>query len=102
MIEAEHEGTWTPQHEHWFREAIDRYGARCLWNMKPRRTEAGLSAIADRLKKHGDMEAWKLACNIEAFLERRKATSGARRLRIEDRSSNSSHAPNAQRACLKE
>ncbi|MCJ2040942.1 hypothetical protein MKK55_18600 [Methylobacterium sp. J-059] len=48
-----------------FDEAIERYGARCLWNCKPSRTVAGLLTVAEQLKAHGDMRAWRLALGIE-------------------------------------
>lgn len=45
-------------------EAFARFGARCLWNTKPPVTPEGLRYIAERLRKHGDMAAWRLAARI--------------------------------------
>lgn len=47
-----------------FNEAVTRYGKRCLWNVDPQPTSGGMRVIADKLRKHGDMEAWKLATRI--------------------------------------
>lgn len=52
-----------------FDEAITRYGPRCLWNVKPQKTPSGLRVIADKLRKHGDMEAWKIAARIREELD---------------------------------
>ncbi|BCB21993.1 hypothetical protein OCUBac02_48870 (plasmid) [Bosea sp. ANAM02] len=68
MVDARHQDPWTPDHERWYQEAIERYGAMCLWNAKPQRTIAGLRVIIERLKTYGDMPAWKLALSISEFL----------------------------------
>lgn len=47
-----------------FDEAVTRYGKRCLWNVNPQPTPGGMHIIADKLRKHGDMEAWELATRI--------------------------------------
>lgn len=47
-----------------YNEAVSRYGKRCLWNVDPQPTPSGMRVIADKLRKHGDMEAWKLAARI--------------------------------------
>lgn len=52
-----------------FDEAVTRYGTRCLWNVKPQPTPGGMLVIADKLRKHGDMEAWKLAARIREALD---------------------------------
>lgn len=44
-----------------YREALDRYGATCLWNCRPQPTPEGVAVIADRLIKHGDLRAWHVA-----------------------------------------
>ncbi len=49
-------------------EATARYGSRCLWNCDPSRTVRGLRAVAEQLKAHGDMVAWRMACDIEESL----------------------------------
>lgn len=49
-------------------EASSRYGARCLWDCRPARTVAGMRMIAERLKTHGDMTAWRFALRIEEAL----------------------------------
>lgn len=59
------ERTLTPDEARVFDEATERYGARCLWNCKPSRTVAGLLTVAEQLKAHGDMRAWRLAMDIE-------------------------------------
>jgi hypothetical protein len=48
-----------------FEEAVDLFGARCLWNLKPEPTPTGMRVIAERLRKHGDMDAWRLASRIQ-------------------------------------
>jgi hypothetical protein len=45
--------------------AVTRYGARCLWNCRPKRTVEGMLVVADRLKAHGNMEAWRLAMRLQ-------------------------------------
>jgi hypothetical protein len=72
MIETEPQNAWTPAHGRWFREAVDRYGTMCFWHLRPRRTESSLRVLVDRLRTYGDMAAWRLAVNIEAFLDERE------------------------------
>lgn len=47
--------------------ALERYRSRCFWNIKVPDGAAGDRIIVDRLKKHGDMAAWRLAVEIEAL-----------------------------------
>lgn len=49
-----------------FDEAVTRYGPRCFWNLPVKPSEAGLAAIAQRLRMTGDMAAWNLAGRIKA------------------------------------
>jgi hypothetical protein len=51
-----------------FAEAVTRYRTQCLWNMDPQASPEGLHFIAERLKKYGDMDAWRLAGRIERSL----------------------------------
>lgn len=69
MTETEPQKAWTPEHERWFREAVDRYGTMCFWHLRPKRTESSLRVLVDRLKTYGDMAAWRLAMSIEGFLD---------------------------------
>lgn len=55
---------WTEEHEKLYNEAMTRFRARCLWSANPSRSSHGLAIIADRLRSHGGMEAWKLAEKI--------------------------------------
>lgn len=69
-IRAEHRGKASPRPElsALFDEAVTRYGARCLWNIRPRKTPEGMMVIANKLRQHGDMNAWKLASRIKEEL----------------------------------
>jgi hypothetical protein len=49
-------------------EALKKYGARCLWNARPALDRDGLSVVAGRLRKYGDMAAWRLANRIDAAI----------------------------------
>ena len=51
-----------------FAEAVAQYRTQCLWNIDPQATPQGLRVIASRLRKHGDMAAWRLAGRIEQGL----------------------------------
>lgn len=53
--------------------AVEHYGTRCFWNMQPRFSAEGLRTIVDRLKRYGDLRAWKLAALIEREMGRRHA-----------------------------
>jgi hypothetical protein len=50
------------------RQAFENFGTRCLWNMKPSATPSGMSIVADQLRKHGGMDAWRLATKIKEVL----------------------------------
>lgn len=47
-----------------FREAYEKYGAKCLWNCKPTFSDEGLDVLVERLQKYGDLRAWYLAADI--------------------------------------
>lgn len=49
--------------------ALKRYRSRCFWNIQVPDGPAGNQIIVDRLKKHGDMKAWRLAVEIEALAD---------------------------------
>lgn len=49
--------------------ALKRYRSRCFWNIQVPDGPAGNQIIVERLKKHGDMEAWRLAVEIEALAD---------------------------------
>jgi hypothetical protein len=44
-----------------FDEAVSRYGASTLWNMKPTKTVGGAKSLARALEKRGDLAAAGLA-----------------------------------------
>ena len=64
-VETHVDGTLQALHD----EAFARFGARGLWNTKPSVTPDGLRYIAERLRKHGDMAAWRLADRILARVD---------------------------------
>jgi len=49
-------------------QAVEKFGLSCLWNMKPSSSPHGMKVIADQLRKHGGMDAWRLAAKIEEAL----------------------------------
>lgn len=49
--------------------ALSRYAGCCFWNMRVPAGAEGDKVIVERLKKHGDMEAWRLAVEIEALAD---------------------------------
>ena len=51
-----------------YNEALERFGARCLWNASPSKNADGLRVVADRLRRYGGMDAWKLASKIREEL----------------------------------
>ncbi|NFV79322.1 hypothetical protein [Magnetospirillum aberrantis] len=51
------------------KEAMDKFGVRCFWNMKPSATADGMRVVAAQLRKHGGMDAWRLASKIKEVLE---------------------------------
>jgi ABC-type branched-subunit amino acid transport system substrate-binding protein len=44
-----------------FDEAVSRYGASALWNMRPAKTVGGVKSLARALEKRGDLAASGLA-----------------------------------------
>jgi len=42
-------------------EAVSRYGASTLWNMRPTKTVGGAKSLARALEKRGDLAAAGLA-----------------------------------------
>lgn len=60
---------WTDERERLFVEATTKFGARCLWNIRPSRSRDGLLAIADRLRSTGGMDAWRMATQIREAID---------------------------------
>jgi hypothetical protein len=50
-------------------EALSRYRSRCFWNARPEPTVAGALVASARLRRTGDMEAWRLAEAIERAID---------------------------------
>ena len=48
--------------------AVQRFGARCLWNIRPEPTIASMRVVAHQLKTYGNLAAWRLGAEIEAEL----------------------------------
>jgi hypothetical protein len=65
-LRAEHRqaDAWNERLELLYSEAVDKFGPRCLWNIKPLKTLDGMRVIADHLRKHAGMDAWRLAAKI--------------------------------------
>ena len=51
-------------------EAVERFGARCLWNIRPTPTPESMRVVARQLKTYGNLAAWRLGAEIEAELVR--------------------------------
>jgi hypothetical protein len=47
-----------------FDEAVGRFGPQCLWNVNPSRNLHGMKLIAQKLRDHGNMNAWRLSEQI--------------------------------------
>jgi hypothetical protein len=63
-IRAAHRGGMTASLAQLYDEAVDRFGARCLWNAAPSRSTEGLVVVADHLRRYGGMDAWRLAARL--------------------------------------
>ena len=50
--------------------AVERFGPRCLWNIRPDSTPASMRVVARQLKTYGNLAAWRLGAEIEAELVR--------------------------------
>jgi hypothetical protein len=50
--------------------AIERFGPRCLWNIRPDSTPSSMRVVARQLKTYGNLAAWRLGAEIEAEVER--------------------------------
>jgi len=50
-------------------EAMEKFGARLFWNMRPSATPSGLKIVAAQLRKYGGMDAWRLADRIKAAID---------------------------------
>ncbi len=61
---------WNPHMEQLHIEAFQKFGARCLWNVKGSKSLDGLRVIADALRATGGMDAWRLANEIGDELAR--------------------------------
>ncbi len=68
-LREEHRGSLTPSMGMLYDEAVTRFGARCLWNVSPSRSVEGLRVVADRLRRYGGMDAWKLSSRIKEELK---------------------------------
>ena len=49
-------------------QAVEKFSLSCLWKMKPSSSPHGMKVIADQLRKHGGMDAWRLAAKIDEAL----------------------------------
>jgi hypothetical protein len=63
-IRAAHRGGMTASLAQLHDEAVDRFGARCLWNAARSRSTEGLVVVADHLRRYGGMDAWRLAARL--------------------------------------
>jgi len=61
---------WTVHLQNLLDAAVGRFGARCLWNIRPRPTRSSMRVVARQLKTYGNLDAWRLAAEIEAELDR--------------------------------
>jgi hypothetical protein len=59
---------WTPEFNALFDEAVERFGAWCLWNVPRTRSFEALQVISEKLRENGNMSAWRLAERIKAAL----------------------------------
>jgi hypothetical protein len=50
--------------------AVEQFGARCLWNIRPTPTPSSMRIVARQLKTYGNLAAWRLGAEIEAELVR--------------------------------
>ena len=50
--------------------AVERFGARCLWNIRPAPTPSSMRVVARQMKTYGNLAAWRLGAEIEAELIR--------------------------------
>jgi len=50
------------------KEAVEKFGTSCLWSMKPSSSRLGMKVVADQLRTHGGMDAWRLAAKIDEAL----------------------------------
>jgi hypothetical protein len=50
--------------------AVERFGPRCLWNIRPDSTPSSMRVVARQLKTYGNLAAWRLGAEIEAELAR--------------------------------
>jgi hypothetical protein len=49
--------------------AVEKFGSRCLWNIRPLATPQSMAVVARQLKTHGDLEAWRLGVEIEREID---------------------------------
>jgi hypothetical protein len=50
--------------------AVELFGPRCLWNIRPDATPSSMRVVARQLKTYGNLAAWRLGAEIEAELAR--------------------------------
>jgi hypothetical protein len=63
-------GTSTKRLEDLLDAAVEQFGSRCLWNIRPTPTPSSMRVVARQLKTYGNLAAWRLAAEIEAELVR--------------------------------
>ena len=54
-----------PNLERLLQAAVEKFGSRCLWNIRPSATPQSMAVVARQLKTHGNLEAWRLGVEIE-------------------------------------
>lgn len=68
MTSADQQGEPSSELAILHKEAMGKFGVSCLWSMKPSASPHGMKVIVDQLRKHGGMDAWRLAAKIEEAL----------------------------------
>jgi hypothetical protein len=46
-------------------KGVEKFGSRCLWNIRPSATPQSMAVVARQLKTHGNLEGWRLGVEIE-------------------------------------
>lgn len=59
-----------PNLEKLLEAAVEKFGSRCLWNIRPLATPQSMAVVARQLKTHGNLEAWRLGVEIEREINR--------------------------------
>jgi hypothetical protein len=66
-----------PNLEELLEAAVEKFGSRCLWNIRPLATPQSMAVVARQLKTHGNLEAWRLGVEIEREISRACSPSKA-------------------------